>query len=72
MSDIRNLPDSALMDMLSEQTAKLTSLLVILFANNEYLECKQLVSALTEELEIRKNFKNNQTVTAEGYFSKDE
>ena len=58
--------------MLSEQTARLTSLLADLFANNEYRQCKQLVSALTEELEIRKNFKYNQTATTEGYFLKDE
>jgi len=60
------------MDMLSEQTAKLTSLLVDLFANNEYLQCKQLVNALTEELEIRKNFKNDHTLVRRDHFLGDE
>ncbi len=59
MHDIRNLSESELMDMLSRQTTKLTSLLVELFHDNEYLQCKELISALTKEIEARKHYRNN-------------
>jgi hypothetical protein len=62
MYDIRNLSESDLIDMLSLQTSKLTSLLADLFKDKEYLQCKELINALNQEIEARKGFMN-QTVT---------
>jgi ribosomal protein S8 len=70
MHDIRNLSERELVDMLSKQTTKLTSLLVELFKNNEYIQCKELINALTNEIEIRKKYRNNQTQTVADPFSR--
>jgi hypothetical protein len=59
MHDIRNLSDAALMDMLTKQTTKLTSLLAGLLKDNEYLQCKGVINALNEEIEARKNSRGN-------------
>ena len=71
MHDIRNLSEGELVDLLSKQTTKLTSLLVELFKDNEYLQCKELINALAEEIEIRKKYRNNQTQTVTDAFSRE-
>ncbi len=64
MRDTQNLSDNDLLDMLSRQTTRLTRLLVGLFQDNEYLRCKELINALTTEIEARKNVRSNQTATS--------
>jgi hypothetical protein len=56
--------------MLSKQTTKLTSLLVELFKDNEYIQCKELINALAEEIQTRKKYRNNQTQTVADTFSR--
>ena len=71
MHDIRNLSERELVDMLSKQTTKLTSLLVELFKDNEYIQCKELINALAEEIETRKKYRNNQTQIFTNTFSRE-
>jgi len=62
MRDIQKLSDGELLDILSQQTTKLTSLLVGLFKDNELLQCKELINALTNEIATRKSSGNHQIV----------
>jgi len=62
MRDIQKLSDGELLDILSQQTTKLTSLLVGLFKDNELLQCKELINALTNEIATRKSSRNHQIV----------
>lgn len=61
MPALRNLSDAELMDLLSDQTVKLTSLLTRQLANDEYRRCKLLIQALTVEIESRKNLNEDKT-----------
>jgi len=72
MHDIRNLPDTALVDMLSEQTLKLTRLFADLLAKDEYLQCKQLINALAAEIKARKNSGDNPMAITSDRFSTQE
>jgi hypothetical protein len=66
MYDIRNLSESDLMDMLSLQASKLTRLLADLFKDKEYLQCKELINALNEEIEARKGFMSQIVTSTDG------
>ena len=68
MQDVRKLSDAELVDMLSLQTAKLTSLLAGRTANPEYQRCKLLIQALSVEIESRRSPDKNQTITDTGIF----
>jgi len=59
--DVRNLNDSELIDMLSEQTTKLTRLISNTLSREEYKKCKLMINALATEIRARKNFKEGET-----------
>lgn len=59
MHDVRILSDAELIDMLSEQTRKLTQLLQKQLSKGEYQKCKLLIQALTLEIEERKRNKTS-------------
>ena len=58
------------MDMLSEQTAKLTSLFAKRLITAEYERCKLFIKALTAEIQVRKNFvKDGAANTDDSFFT---
>jgi hypothetical protein len=60
MYDLRNLSDTELVDILSEQTVKLTNLFALRLMTPEYHECKLLIKALTSEIKARKVLRKDQ------------
>ena len=55
--DVRNLNDNELIDMLSEQTSKLTRLISSTLSREEYKKCKLMINALAAEIRARRNFR---------------
>jgi hypothetical protein len=53
MYDHQKIERSVLVDMLSAETAKLTQLLAGRRFGEDYDKCKQLIKALTKEIEAR-------------------
>jgi hypothetical protein len=68
MYDLRNLTDAELMDLLSEQTAKLTNLFAKRLVTAEYERCKLFIKALTAEIQARKNFANDRAANTNDSF----
>ena len=59
--DVRDFNDNELIDMLSEQTSKLTRLISSTLSREEYKKCKLMINALAAEIRARRNFKEGQT-----------
>jgi hypothetical protein len=55
MYDHQKIERSVLVDMLSAETAKLTQLLAGRRFGEDYDKCKQLIKALTKEIEARQS-----------------
>ena len=55
MYDHRNVEHSVLVDLLSNETVKLTHLLSQGKFDDDYNRCKLLIKALTEEINSRRN-----------------
>ncbi len=66
MQEYQNLELSALIDMLSQHTAKYSRLLTEGCSEEEYNSCKEIIQFLQAEIETRKNTANNTSISDPG------
>ena len=61
--DVKNLDQGGLVEMLIDQTEKLTKLMTQHRFDSEYMKCKEIIELLSKKIGIPENLSNNDDAT---------